>query len=356
MDQLSDCGYLRAILADAPGHPLLWNRFLAALAEQLHFGSCALLVNDLNDGSKTRFLFTANISLEYQEQYENRLNRLDRFNHFIYRNPGHVFYNQKLDAMNLADTDDRSVAPDKQSHRFGVAIPCNQNHSLSLLLYRKSAVNAQEQRSISQVLLNTLPSLDQAIHKDQRQKINNQLLHHLGDPFDGYIVVDKNLNILFSDPVYTAIISQFECVKITENRFGMASPVIEQRLLSLMQTKADSASIHNQCHACRLTLIPINRLKNLYQWECFKEGFIITFTHDSGKNPALDRLMDIYRLSRCEAICALHFMKTPAIADIASNTYRSQETVRNHIKHVMRKMNVHSQAELMKKLISLATI
>ena len=82
----------------------------------------------------------------------------------------------------------------------------------------------------------------------------------------------------------------------------------------------------------------------------------MAFTHDKAKDPSISRLIEIHQLSRCEAICALHFMKTPSIADVAKNTFRSQNTVRDHIKHVMQKMDVHSQAELMKKLITLASL
>lgn len=148
---------------------------------------------------------------------------------------------------------------------------------------------------------------------------------------------------------------QMDCVKITENRFGMKNPVIEQRLKSLI-TQNQSASIHNQCQSCQIILLPIASLKNLYPWECYEDGFIVTFTHNKQENPALERLVALYQLSHCEAVCALHFMQTPSITDIASTTYRSQETVRNHLKHVMQKMDVHSQAELMKELMALASL
>ena len=49
-------------------------------------------------------------------------------------------------------------------------------------------------------------------------------------------------------------------------------------------------------------------------------------------------------------------MNTPSIHDIATSTHRSKETIRNHIKRTMQKMKVHSQAELMKKLVTLAAI
>ena len=94
--------------------------------------------------------------------------------------------------------------------------------------------------------------------------------------------------------------------------------------------------------------IPISSLDHLYQWECYKDGFILTFTHENKKNITIDRLEEIYQLSQCEAVGALHFMKTPSIHDIAINTYRSQETIRNHIKHIMQKMDVDSFAELVR--------
>ncbi|MCK9606450.1 MAG: LuxR C-terminal-related transcriptional regulator [Methylomonas sp.] len=356
MRQLSDDLYLHTILANAPGYPLIWNRFLNELTRQLCFDSSALLVTDLNDYGNTRFLFSAHISNEYQEQYQDKLNRLDLFNHYISKNPRRITCNQNLQYGNPSELKSAFFAPEQQNFRFGVALACSQNHALSLLLNRKHAFSHAEQQHITQLLENMLPILQDAIHKEQRHKINSQLLHHLGDHFDGYIIVDHELNILFSDPIYTAIISQLDCVHISENRFGMKNPVIEQRLLSLIEHNQESSSIHNQCQSCQISLIPIASLKNLYQWECYMDGFILTFTHEKDKNPALDRLMHLHSLSRCEAICALHFMKNPSIPDIASHTYRSQETVRNHIKHTMQKMNVHSQAELMKKLITLASL
>ncbi|MCQ8127705.1 helix-turn-helix transcriptional regulator [Methylomonas rivi] len=356
MRQLSDDLYLHTILANAPGYPLIWNRFLLELARQLSCDSSALLVTDLNDYGKTRFLFSAHIPKQYQEQYEDKLNRQDHFNRYICQNPRRVVCNQNL--RNELPGEHKSVfyPPGQQHFRFGVALACAQNHALSLLLNRKTEFTDTEQQHIGRLLENTLPKLQDAIHKEQRHKINTQLLHHLGDHFDGYIIVDHELNILFSDPIYTAIISQLDCVQISENRFGMKNQAIEQKLLSLMRHNQESSSIHNQCQSCQISLIPIAALKNLYQWECYMDGFILSFTHEKDKNPALERLMRLHSLSRCEAICALHFMRNPSIADIANHTYRSQETVRNHIKHTMQKMNAHSQAELMKKLITLASL
>lgn len=355
MDQIFGSVDLNLLLTNAPGRPLIWNQFLTELIRQLQCDSSALLVTDLIDNKNTHFLYSVHIQQEYQEQYENNLNRLDDFNHFISKNPHHVFYNQTLKDTHQKEVKNDFNPPHGQHYRFGVSIPCNHKHALSLLVNRKAAFNEAERQHISQTLQSIIPSLDDAIHAEQRHKINSQLLHYLGGQFDSYIIVDHKLNIIFSDPIFTSIINQMDCLNISGSRFGMKNPAIEQRLLSLIENN-QGASIHNQCHSCQITLIPISSLKNLYQWECYKDGFILTFSHDKEKNPAIERLTEIYHLSRCEAVCALLFMRTPSIQDIATNTFRSQETVRNHIKHAMQKMDAHSQAELMKKLITLASL
>lgn len=350
MDQIASNIDLNSILANAPGNTLIWNRFLSELSQQFHCASSALLVTDLHKRQNTHFLFSANIPTVYKEQYANKLNKLDNFNYFISKNPKQIYFSQNEDPTCQFEL------PGQLNYRIGLSIPCNQNHALSLFLYRQNPFNNQEQLEYSQALHSLIPSLEQAIHGEQRYKINSQILHYMGDHFDGYFIIDRHLNILFSDPVYTSLIGLLDCVSITKNQLQMKNPAIAQKLLALMTENQQAVSIHNQCQSCQITLIPISSLENLYKWECYKDGFILTFTHDKEKNPTISRLTEIYHLSRSEALCALNFMKTPSIPDVASNTFRSQETVRNHIKHTMQKMNVHSQAELMKKLITLAAL
>lgn len=355
MTQIYDGLALKLLLAYAPGQPLVWDRFLNELILQLPCDSSALLVTDLIDNGNTHFLFSTHIQSEYQELYENKYNKLDYFNHFISKNPHRVFYNQTIKDIHKKEVNIDFIPPSEQHYSFGLSIPCNHKYALSLLINRKKVFSEKEQERVIQILQNIIPSLEDAMHGEQRHKINSQLFHYLGGHFDGYIIVDHKLNIIFSEPIFLSIIRQMDCIKISENRFGMDSPAIEKRLLSLIENNQE-ATIHNQCHSCQIKLIPISSLRNLYQWECFKDGFILAFTHDKEKNSVLDRLTEIYHLSRCEAVCALHFMNTPSIPEIAAHTFRSQETVRNHIKHAMQKMDVHSQAELMKKLITLASL
>lgn len=356
MDLITESLDLNVVLDNAAGNPLIWVQFLSELTLQLNCDSSVLLVTDLVERENTHFIYSAHITQDYQVQYENQLNKVDTFNYFISKNPQKAFSNVAL-INNNPQVDNDFIPFNDQSFRFGISIPCTHNYSLNLLVNRKKAFNVEEQKQVIDVLQSLIPSLEGAMHAEQQHKISSQLIHYIDDYFDGYIIIDRELNILFSDPSYISMISQMDCVRITGSQFSMKNPIIEQQLLTLIEkNETVNTSIHNQCHSCQLTLIPISSLQNLYQWECYKDGFILTFTHNKEKNPSIDRLIDIYRLSKCEAICALHFMKTPSISDIANNTYRSQETVRNHIKHTMQKMDVHNQAELMKKLLTLATL
>jgi len=362
MDQTVNSIDLNSLLANAPGNALIWQRFLAELNQQLDCDSSGLLITNLVNLEETTFLFSENISASYQEQYQNELNKLDSFNFFISNNPKHIFCNQRFEDSYFADNyfeeiESYFIPPLEQKYRFGISIPCNHNHALNLLLYRKKAFSDEQQQGIIRTLEAIIPSLEEAMHGEQRYKINSQLPHYIGDHYDGYIIVDRQLNVLFSDSLHTPMLDQLECVEISGKQVKIKNTALKQQLFSLIHEDDEQvSSIHNQCQTCQITLIAINALENLYQWECFKDGFILAFTHNKENNPSIDRLVGIHQLSRCEAICALHFMKTPSIADIANNTFRSQETVRNHIKHTMQKMDVHSQAELMKKLVTLAAL
>lgn len=352
MDQLLETVDLYSILANAPGHPLIWSRFLHELRLVTGCDSIAMLITDLINAAATRFLFSTNIPIEYQYKYENSLNTLDIFNAFISKNPRSVFYNHSLNDEVITEI----IPFNEQYHRFGLSIPCNHQYALSLLLNRKAEFSKAEQTRIHRILQNIEPSLDEAIHAEQRHKIHSQLRHYLGGNFDSYIIIDSQLNIIFSEPIFNSIIRQMDCLEISENRFGMRAAPIQQQLISLIKNNEGGKVIYNQCQSCLITFIPTHDLKNLYQWECYKDGFILAFTHEKDRNPMIDRLIEIHHLSKCEAICAVHFMNTPSIADIASSSFRSEATVRNHIKHAMQKMKVHSQAEFMKTLLTLTVL
>ena len=65
----------------------------------------------------------------------------------------------------------------------------------------------------------------------------------------------------------------------------------------------------------------------------------------------MNQLVKLYNLTDAESVFLMNFVNTPDANKIAANTHRSVETVRKHLKAVMDKMDVHNQAELMKRVL-----
>lgn len=343
MDEIAVANLIR-LLANSPGNPAIWNQFLLALSAVANCELGEMAVNDLSHAGRHQVLFAVNMAAD-----SKRLNLSANadFRQYLVNHPRLISASQNLAPSGNGDAD--------RFFSLGVALPCNQRYVLSLLLSRGRPFDALAISTVRQILENLLEPFAAAIHAEQRHKIKNQISHFLGHQFDSYIVVDSKLRIVLADPIELAMIQQMDCVSIEALQFSWKNPALEQRILAIIETN-QTASLYNQCESCRINLLPSSALTNLYQWECYKEGYILVFTMDHAKNSVLNRLSEIYKLSKCEAVCAIQFMQTPSIAEIATTSYRSQETIRNHLKHIMQKMDAHSQAELMKKLVILSSL
>jgi hypothetical protein len=191
---------LTSLLLNASGNIFVWQRFLEQLTLHLNCDSSALLVTDLAQPENTRFLFNANIPKEHQERYETELNSLDAFNHFISKSPLKVFCSQNLQDSHGNKIQSKFLQAELKDYRFGLSIPFNHSHSFSLLVNRKKMFNDLELHQATRYLKSIIPFLKTAIYEEQRLKINSQLFNYTGVHFDGYIIVDRELNILFSNP------------------------------------------------------------------------------------------------------------------------------------------------------------
>lgn len=339
------------MLSNASGSNVLWGKFFGRLTELTQCESSFILITNLTHREKTHFLFSFNVAEGQLHQYVNQFNRIDTFNYLLTKQPRQVFFNQSSLIIEKRNFIDKMGF----QHRLGFAISCNSLHSLNLCINRKQPFSLAEQQQISQLLQSLIEPLEIAMRSELLQKIYSQIHNNTQNHIDGYVIIDRPLNILFVGSLYTAIIDKFHCIHINSDHITFNNPQIHERLSFLIDNN-QTASIHNQCDSWLITLIPVACLDNLYDWECFKEGFILTFTHDKQNYPIIKRLTNIHKLSRCEALCALDFLQTPSISEVAESSFRSEATVRNHIKHIMQIMEVHYQAALMKKLITLAAL
>ena len=358
MDNLKDHVKLKDILSKAPGNPNLWELFLAQLTKEVNCESGVMLITDRINGENTQYLYHYNVSPAHKECYEKKFNFLDTFNFYISQNPYTVFCNQTVNPSHLnAEVESNFMAPNGCAFRFGLSIPYNKRYSLNLYLNRSSAFTEHELHRFGQLLKFVIHQLEEALLEEQRHNISSQIINQTCGQTPGYIIVDRSLKILFYDPVFSAIIASMDCIRITDDQLEILPKNNNGCLMSLIDRLTNEMTpTLDHCSSCTITMIPVSTLDNLYAWEFQEDAFILTFTNETEENPAIARLIKLHKLTKCEAICALLFIENPSIPDIADNTNRSQDTVRNHIKRIMQKLGVHSQAALMKKLIAVASL
>lgn len=351
MDEFSDFSDLSKILIDAPGNPVIWNTFLCRLAEVAACTKSFLIITDLDDKEDAHILFNFNLPDKTQQLTINNFNNAEYFNKLLNKNPCQVICSQKPSTQATYDYNSHL----NLQYYFGFSIPYNSHHALTLCVNRHHPFSYEEQDRISLLLLTLIIPLQAAIKIELERKIYSQILLHTYNHSDSFVIVNSSLEILFSDSIFLSVIDKCRCVKVTNKQIYFTDPnTINSVPLLMKQNKM--ASINKPSAACQITLIPVSALDNLYGWECFQDSFVLAFTYNKENNPVIKRLIDIHKLSKCEAMCAMEFLQTPSIIEIAANTYRSQDTIRNHIKHIMHKMNVHSQAALMKKILSLTVL
>ncbi len=358
MDTLEDHDNLKHILSKVPVSPVLWTFFLEKLTEKLGCQSGVILVSDLFNKEDTRFLYLQNIPAGHQSLYEQKFNRLDSFNEHVAKHPYTVFCSQTLpEACFNQMFEEKFMIPYGYQYRYGFSIPYNRHYSLCLHFSRNTPFDALEQQQSVRILQAVIPAIENALHTEQWQTLYKSCLHQTGGAVCGYVIVDRTLKILFTESIFSSMIATMDCLQLAGNRLNILNKSVEQRVIAGMTAMScETISLPGQCPPWFVTIIPVSVLDSLYAWEFHKDGFILAFSHGTEKNPAITRLMAVHNLTRCEAIYALHFLETPSIIDIADHSCRSVETVRNHIKKIMQKLNVHNQAALMKKLLAVASL
>ena len=344
-------------LSKAPGNPVLWHLLLAELANAMLCDSGFLSIADLGRNGKVHHLYHYNVTPEQHSCFERNLCKADSFDASVTKQPYRVFCSNTPNATFPRD-DPGTVFNALGEHcRFGVSLPLNRRYTYCMVLDGSFPPAEPELQGCVHRLQALVPQLQLALQKEQWFSLYSQITLLTGKHVAAYIIVDRALNVLFSDPVFNRIIADMNCIEIRGKRLVFLNKTTEQRILALMAgIGCDTVTTQNQCDSCAITVIPARALDNLYAWEFYKKGVILAFANGHENSPALIRLMALYNLTKGEALCAVQFIATPSIPDIAASSHRSTETVRNHIKSIMQKLDVHNQGALMKKLLAIASM
>jgi DNA-binding CsgD family transcriptional regulator len=339
-------------LSKAPGNPVLWHLFLAELAEAMQCDSGFLSIVDLDRGGGVHHLYCYNVAPEQQRCFERNVRKTGSFDANVAKHPYRIFCSNRL-----SGTLRSGGGTVREYCRFGVSIPLNRRYAYCMYLNSSRPAAEPELHACVHRLQALVPLLQNALCKEQWLSLYSQITLLTGKHVAACLIVDRALNVLFSDPVFNRIIADMDCVEIRDKRLAFLNKTTGQRVLALMAgIGCDTVMTQNQCVSHAITVIPAHVLDNLYAWEFYKKGVVLTFTRCHENNPTLLRLIALYKLTKFEALCALQFIAKPSISAIAADSNRSTETVRNHIKSIMQKLDVHNQGALMKKLLAIAAL
>ncbi|MFA6163812.1 MAG: LuxR C-terminal-related transcriptional regulator [Methylobacter sp.] len=348
---------INEILSKAPGNPVLWQLFLAELAGAMQCDSGFLSIADLGRDGGVHYLYGYNVVPEQQLCFEQNLRQVGSFDASVAKQPFRVFCSNTLNETFRRDAGGTEPNAAGEHYRFGVSLPLNRRYAHYLYLHGSRTIAEPELQVCLHRLQALVPELQHALQKEQWLSLYSQIMLLTGKHVAAYIIVDRALNVLFSDPVFNRIIADMDCVEIRGKRLAFLNKTTEQCVLELMAgIGCDTVTTQDQCASCAITVIPARALDNLYAWEFYKKGVALTFTSGHENSPTLVRLMTLYNLTNCEALCALQFIATPSIPEIADGSHRSTETIRNHLKSIMQKLDVHNQGALMKKLLAIAAL
>lgn len=339
-------------LSKAPGNPVLWHLFLSELVEAMRCDSGLLSIVDLGRDGGVHHLHCCNVAPEQLRCFERNVYKVGSFDASIAKHPYQVFCSNML-----SGTLRSGGGVVSESCRFGVSIPLNRRYAYCMNLNSSRPSAEPELQACGHRLQALVPLLQNALWKEQLLSLYSQITLLTGKHVAAYLIVDRALNVLFSDPVFNRIIADMNCVEIRDERLAFLNKATEQRVLALMAgVGCDTVMTQSQRASYAITVIPARVLDNLYAWEFYKKGVVLTFTRYHENNPTLLRLIALYKLTKFEALCALQFIAKPSISAIAADSNRSTETVRNHIKSIMQKLDVHNQGALMKKLLAIAAL
>jgi DNA-binding CsgD family transcriptional regulator len=345
------------ILSKAPGNPGLWHLFLAELVSTMQCDSGFLSIADLDCNGGIHYLCQYNVETEQLSHFELNYHKAGSFAANVTKTPYHVFHSKMQYGTICDGVEDIESEATEEYYRFGVSIPLNSRYAYCIYLNSRRPAAEPVLQGCVHWLQALIAPLQNALHKEQWFSLYNQITLLTGKHVAAYLIVDRALNVLFSDAIFNHIIEDMECVEIRGKQLAFLNKTTEEWVLAFMDGEGcETVTRQNQCASYDITVIPARALDNLYAWEFYRQGTVLTFTSGHKNNLTLVRMMALYNLTQGEALIALQFINTPSISEIASASHRSPETVRNHIKSIMRKLDVHNQGALMKKLLAIVAL
>lgn len=348
---------LRDLIAQLPSSPTLWNTLLREAVWATECASGVLLITDLRNGGNNHSEHVHNVPLEHKQIYESHFNAIDRFNEMLALQPDTVMCTDQLPMERCnEEVEGDFMAPLGYGHRLGVSIACNQRYSINLYLNRDAAFSEAEQVRGSALLGGLVKPLRAALEAERRQAFARALFLESGmlDDFVGFAIVDQSRRVMHKEQAFGLAVEGLPELELRGGRLTFQATDLEASYHKTLRGRgSETVHLSNGEQAFELLMLPSRMLTGLLPWERPVEGVLLALYGLERRRFVTSRFRSVYGLTPAETELVINFARKPDLNRLSQSMHRSRETLRNHLKRAMAKLDIHSQAELVRVVTAL---
>lgn len=348
---------LRDLIAQLPSSPTLWNTLLREAVWATECTSGVLLITDLRNGGNNHSEHVHNVPLAHKQLYESHFNAIDRFNEMLALQPDRVMCTDRLPVERCnEEVEGDFMSPLGYGHRLGVSIACNQRYSINLYLNRDAAFSEAEQARGGALLGGLVQPLRAALEAERRQAFARALFLESGmlDDFVGFAIVDGARRVLHREQGFALAIEGLAELGLQNGRLCIGDASLEAIFCRMLGGGcSETVALADGEQAFELLMLPSRLLNGLLPWERPVEGVLLALYGLERRRFVSGRFRSVYGLTPAETELVINFARKPDLNQLSVSMHRSRETLRNHLKRAMHKLDIHSQAELVRVVTAL---
>jgi DNA-binding CsgD family transcriptional regulator/PAS domain-containing protein len=355
--------------------PEYWPIALEHIAEFTHSNSAALVYQD-NELVRAGGSHVYNITQEYMEKY-NRYGIDPNFKIMAENTPigaaaavDHIIDNRnELIGVYGAEFNDEIITDDLY-HIGGAILFMDETRSAGIGLQRTKSMGAWKKDEIDKLNI-LIPHLQRAMNIQKefiRLQTREQALRRgLDRLLMGLVLFDKELQPIYINPVAKSILNYHPAIEIKHDKiyaYGHENTEkIHTALVSAIAASPDadptetSVSLGLKHPDCATTLpviiSPIQGILHGFETAGGHAHVVMCFSDPDRTHPIeADKLASVYELTPAEAQVAISIANGINSEEIANINEVEISTIRSQLKAIYRKLGIHSQAELVKVLLT----
>lgn len=242
-------------------------------------------------------------------------------------------------------------------HMLGTVFPAEDGAIGVLGIHRPrkaGAYSTSERRQASLVLPHLQRAVNLGMRLAARSRLQTAMLEALDRIDTGVLVLDGSGSILQASLRARSLLSDNAELAVVGGRLTLRPAALQDRLLSRLQDvlivaagrtgrAAAALSIpRRQRVPLALELSPLRPSARLFEEQ---RPACLVFIRDPQAPMAVDRLRDLFGLTRTEGLVAAALGQGHSLEDIAAGMSIGLATVRTHLKRLLAKTGTHRQAE-----------